>query len=225
MHRSIQTAALVLFFTSSSLAQISPKTPKPLTAVFDSIVTKEFPAKEPGVSVIVVKKGAVLYKKGFGIADMELNVPVQPDMIFRIGSITKQFTAVAILQLAAQGKIALQDDIKKYIPDYGIKETITIEQLLNHTSGIKSYTNIDTFWSKMRNDLAPREIIRLTEKDTLEFKPGSQWNYNNTGYVMLGHIIEKITGKTYEEYVEQNLFKPAGMIRDRKSTRLNSSHT
>lgn len=211
MYKSIRIAALALFFVNSGLSQTGPKTPKPLTAVFDSIVTKEFPAKEPGVSVIVVKKGSILYKKGFGIADMEMDLPVKPDMVFRLGSITKQFTAVAILQLADQGKLSLQDDIKKFIPDYGIKEPITVEQLLNHTSGIKSYTNIDTFWSKMRIDLVPREIIRLTEKDTLEFKPGSKWNYNNTGFVILGYIIEKISGKTYEEYVEQNLFKPAGM--------------
>lgn len=211
MYRSILVVAMSIFFINYSIGQTSSKTPKPLNAVFDSIVNKEFPAKEPGVSVIVVRKGAVIYKKGFGMADMELNIPVRPDMVFRLGSITKQFTSVAILQLADQGKLSLQDDVKKFIPDYGIKETITIEQLLNHTSGIKSYTNIDTFWSKMRSDLGPREIIRLTESDSLEFKPGTKWNYNNTGYVMLGYIIEKITGKTYEDYVEQNLFKPAGM--------------
>ncbi len=142
MYRSIRIAALAIIFSNSSLAQTGSKAPKPLNAVFDSIVNKEFPAKEPGVSVIVVKKGVVLYKKGVGIADRELNVPVQPDMIFRLGSITKQFTAIAILQLADMGKLSLQDDVKKYIPDYGIKETITIEQLLHHTSGIKSYTNI-----------------------------------------------------------------------------------
>jgi CubicO group peptidase (beta-lactamase class C family) len=180
-------------------------------AAFDSVFIKEFKANEPGASAIVVKKGQVIYKKGVGMADMELNVPVQPDMNFRIGSISKQFTAISILQLAQQGKLNLQDDIKKYIPDYGITTPITIEHLLTHTSGIKSYTNVDSFWKQMRNDLTPRAIIALTEKDTLEFKPGSKWNYNNTGYVMLGYIIEKISGKTYEDYVTDNIFKPAGM--------------
>jgi CubicO group peptidase (beta-lactamase class C family) len=211
MRSSISFLLLLLFFSGISTAQVSPKTNKGLTASFDSLLAKEFKANEPGASVIVVKKGQIIYKKGFGMADMELNVPVNPDMNFRIGSITKQFTAVCILQLAEQGKISLQDDIKKYIPDYAIKEPITIEHLLTHTSGIKSYTSVDSFWKNMRTDMAPRAIIALTEKDTLEFKPGTKWNYNNTGYVMLGYIIEKVSGKTYEEYVQQNIFKPLGM--------------
>lgn len=198
-------ACLLISFTNAQ-SKISP-----LTKLFDSLLNKEFKAGEPGAAAIVVQKGEVIYKKGFGTADMELNVPVQPDMIFRIGSITKQFTAVCILKLASEGKLSLQDDVKKYIPDYGIKEPITIEHLLTHTSGIKSYTNIDTFWVNMRKDMTPREIIRLTEKDTLEFKPGTKYNYNNTAYVILGYIIEKITGKTYEAYLNQTIFTPLGM--------------
>jgi CubicO group peptidase (beta-lactamase class C family) len=182
-----------------------------LLLAFDSVIKQELKEKEPGVSAIVVKNGQVLYKKGYGMADMELNVPIQADMIFRIGSITKQFTAICILQLAQQGKLSLQDDIKKYIPDYSIKTPITIEHLLTHTSGIKNYTSIDSLWTHMRNDLTPRAIIALTEKDTLEFVPGSKWNYNNTGYVMLGYIIEKITGISYAKYVKENIFKPADM--------------
>ncbi|NCU03730.1 MAG: serine hydrolase [Chitinophagaceae bacterium] len=196
---------------TNALAQTTAKTNRSLTAGFDSIFLKEFKASEPGATAIVVRKGEVIYKKAVGMADMELNVPLQTDMIFRIGSISKQFTAVAILQLAEQGKLSLQDDIKKYIPDLPYKETITIEQLLNHTSGIKSYTNKPEFEGWMRKDMKPMEIIKLTEKDTLEFKPGSDWNYNNTGYIMLGYVIEKISGKTYEEYVQQYLFAPAGM--------------
>lgn len=180
---------------------------------FDSILSKEFKPNEPGASAIVVKKGVILYKKGIGMADMELNVPANPDMIFRIGSITKQFTAVCILKLAGEGKLSLQDDIKKFIPDYAIKEPITIEHLLTHTSGIKSYTNVDSFWRNMRTDMTPREIIRLTEKDSLEFKPGTKYNYNNTGFVMLGYMIEKISGKSYEDFVTEYLFKPAGMTK------------
>ncbi len=204
----------VLLFVSAinmSVAQTAAKKQPQLIASFDSILSKEFKATEPGTAAIVVHKGKVIYKKAIGMADMELNVPLQPDMIFRIGSITKQFTAVAILQLAEQGKLSLQDDIKKYMPELPFKETITIEHLLNHTSGIKSYTNKPDFVSKMRTDMKPMEIIQLTTGDSLEFKPGTKWNYNNTGYIMLGYIIEKITGKTYEEYVQQHLFAPAGM--------------
>ncbi len=211
MFRFLSVSAFLFFLFSFAFAQTASKNTLLLTNSFDSIMNKEFKANEPGASVIVVKKGQIIYKKGFGVADMELNIPVNPDMNFRLGSITKQFTAVCILQLVEQGKLSLQDDIKKYIPDYAIKEPITIEHLLTHTSGIKSYTSVDSFWKQMRTDLTPRAIIALTEKDTLEFKPGTKWNYNNTGYVMLGYIIEKVSGKTYEEYVQQNIFNPAGM--------------
>ncbi|HEX4958287.1 MAG TPA: serine hydrolase [Lacibacter sp.] len=206
--RNLLFLTTVLLIVATAAAQTKTGS---LIKSFDSLLTKEFKTEEPGAAAIVVKKGEVVYKKGFGMADMELNVPAQPDMVFRIGSITKQFTAVCILKLASEGKLSLQDDIKKYIPDYGIQEPITIEHLLTHTSGIKSYTNIDTFWNQMRKDMTPREIIRLTEKDSLEFKPGTKYNYNNTAYVMLGYIIEKISGKTYEDYLQQNLFTPLGM--------------
>lgn len=206
----VPLSSLFLVFISANAQTIS-KQGKQITAAFDSVLLKEFKSNEPGGSVIVVKNGTIIYKKGAGMADMELNVTVTADMIFRIGSITKQFTAVSILQLADQGKLSLSDPLTKYIPDYQIKEPITIEQLLNHTSGIKSYTGIDSFWGQMRTDLTPRQIIRLTEKDTLEFKPGTKWNYNNTGYVILGYIIEQITGSTYESYINKNLFAPAGM--------------
>jgi CubicO group peptidase (beta-lactamase class C family) len=211
MLRLISIAAIMCFILTAAVAQKAVKKAPGFIPAFDSIMNKEFKSNETGASVIVVKKGEIIYKKGFGMADLEMNVPVHPDMNFRIGSITKQFTAVCILQLAEQGKLSLQDDIKKYIPDYAIKEPITIEHLLTHTSGIKSYTNIDSFWGLMRKDMAPRAIIAFTEKDTLEFKPGSKWNYNNTGYVILGYIIEKASGKTYEEYVQQNIFTPLGM--------------
>jgi CubicO group peptidase (beta-lactamase class C family) len=211
MLRFLSFSGILFFVSVAAIAQTAANNNPKIMAAFDSIMKKEFKANETGASVIVVKKGQVIYKKAFGMADMELNVPVNPDMNFRIGSITKQFTAVCILQLAEQGKLSLQDDIKKYIPDYAIKEPITIEHLLTHTSGIKSYTNVDSFWKNMRTDMTPRAIIALTERDTLEFKPGSKWNYNNTGYVMLGYIIEKVSGKTYEEYVQQNIFTPLAM--------------
>ncbi len=111
----------------------------------DSLVSPQFKPNEPGVSILIAKYGQIVYEKAFGSANVELNVPLQPDMIFRIGSITKQFTAIAILQLVEQGKISLQDSIQKYITDFPSKGyTITIENLLTHTSGIPDYSNADT---------------------------------------------------------------------------------
>ena len=133
---------------------------KQLTADYDRLLSEKFRQGETGCAALVAKDGQIIYKKAFGMADIELNVPMQPDMVFRIGSITKQFTAVAILQLMEQGKLSLQDDITKYIPDYPTHGyNITIEHLLTHTSGIKSYTNVPDFQKYVRQDMKPEEAI------------------------------------------------------------------
>ncbi len=205
--------ATVFIFLSISLASMA-QTPgdRKLFATFDSMLNKLFKPDGPGGTALVSRKGKVIYKKAFGMADLELNVPMHSDMIFRIGSITKQFTAVAILQLAGKGKLSLQDDIRKFIPDYPTQgHTITIEHLLTHTSGIKSYTGMPVFESMMRKDMKPQEIIDVFKNEKMEFAPGTRWKYNNSAYILLGYIIEKVSGKSYEEYVKENLFIPAGM--------------
>jgi CubicO group peptidase (beta-lactamase class C family) len=185
---------------------------KLLTAEYDRMLSEKFKPGETGCAALVAMNGKIIYRKAFGMANLELNVPMQPDMVFRIGSITKQFTAVAILQLMEQGKLSLQDEITKYIPDYpthGYK--ITIEHLLTHTSGIKSYTNVSDFQKYVRQDMKPEEAINTFRNQPMEFAPGTKWNYNNSGYFLLGYIIEKVSGKTYQEYLDENIFKPAGM--------------
>ena len=209
----INKIIVVFIFLAISFACVAQTaSDKKLFATFDSMLSKLFKPDGPGGTALVSRKGKVIYKKAFGMADLELNVPMQPDMIFRIGSITKQFTAVAILQLVEKGKLSLQDDIKKFIPDYPTQgHTITIEHLLTHTSGIKSYTGMPGFESMMRKDMKPVEIIDVFKNEKMDFVPGTQWKYNNSGYILLGHIIEKVSGKTYEEYIKENLFIPAGM--------------
>jgi CubicO group peptidase (beta-lactamase class C family) len=185
---------------------------KQLTAGYDKMLSEQFKPGETGCAALVAKNGQIIYNKAFGMANLELNVPMQPDMIFRIGSITKQFTAVAILQLMEQGKLSLQDDITKFIPDYPTQAyTITIENLLTHTSGIKSYTSISDYFKNVRKDMKPEEIIDMFKNQPMEFAPGTKWNYNNSGFFLLGYIIEKITGKTYAEYIQENFFTPLGM--------------
>jgi CubicO group peptidase (beta-lactamase class C family) len=203
---------LFLVFSSSVIAQPLSKADKQLIAAFDTLLAAKFKKEEPGATVLVSRKGQVIYQKGFGMADMELKVPMRPEMVFRIGSISKQFTAVAILQLMEKGKLSLQDDIKKFIPDYPTHGyTITVEHLLTHTSGIKSYTSLSSFDSIMNMHMKPLEMIAYFKNQPMDFAPGTQWNYNNSGYFILGYIIEKVSGLTYEEYVKENLFKPAGM--------------
>jgi CubicO group peptidase (beta-lactamase class C family) len=185
---------------------------KTMTAEFDKILSAKFKTGETGCAALVAIKGQIVYKKAFGMANLELNVPMQPDMVFRVGSITKQFTAIAILQLMEQGKLALQDDITKFIPDYPTQAyKITIEHLLTHTSGIKSYTGVPEFQKYIKEDLKPAESIDKFKNLPMEFAPGTKWNYNNSGFFLLGYIIEKASGKTYQEYIDENLFKPAGM--------------
>ena len=185
---------------------------KQLTSDYDKMLSEQFKPGETGCAALVAKKGQIIYNKAFGMANLELNIPMQPDMVFRIGSITKQFTAVAILQLMEQGKLSLQDDITKFIPDYPTQAyTITIEHLLTHTSGIKSYTSITDYFTNVRKDMKPEEVINLFKNQPMEFAPGTKWNYNNSGFFLLGYIIEKITGKTYAEYIQENFFTPLGM--------------
>lgn len=186
--------------------------PKQLSSTLDKMVAAEFPAKGTGCAVLVAEKGKILYKKGFGMANLELEVPMKPEMVFRIGSITKQFTAICILQLLEQGKLSLEDDITKYIPDYRTDgNKITIENLLTHTSGIPSYTEMDQFDTLSRTDMEPLEFIAMFKNEALNFAPNTKWEYSNSGYFILGYIIEKVSGKTYADYVEEMIFKPLGM--------------
>jgi len=178
----------------------------------DAVMAEIYKPGEPGAAIIIRKDGKTIFRKGYGMADMELGVPVEPDMVFRLGSITKQFTAVSILILAEQGKLSLQDEITKFLPDFPTQgRTITIEHLLTHTSGLKSYTNLSEWLPLWRKDMTVREIINLTKDKPMEFAPGERWNYNNTGYVLLGAVIEKVSGLTYEDYVNKNIFGPLGM--------------
>lgn len=165
-------------------------------------------------SILVAEKGKIIYEKGFGMANMEWAVPNQPDTKFRIGSITKQFTAALVLQLVEEGKIKLDGKITDYLPDYrkDTGEKVTIHQLLNHTSGIPSYTSRPEFFAEYsRNPYGVPDFVKQFASGDLQFEPGSKFNYNNSGYSLLGAIIEKVTGKSYETVLAERIFKPLGM--------------
>ena len=165
-------------------------------------------------SILVAESGRVIYKKGHGLANMEWKIPNEPDTKFRIGSITKQFTAVIILQLAEQGKIKLNGTISAYLPEYrkDIGGQVTIHQLLNHTSGIPSYTDQPGFFDTVsRNPFTVADFVKDHTSGVLEFEPGTKFKYNNSGYFLLGAIAEKVSGKTYEQLLKANIFSPLGM--------------
>jgi len=165
-------------------------------------------------AVLVADNGQVIYKKGFGLANMEWNIPNTPGTKFRLGSITKQFTATLVLQLVEQGKIKLDGKLSDYLPDYR-KDTgakVTIHNLLSHTSGVPSYTSLPGFFSNVsRNPFAVDDFIKKYASGDLEFEPGTKFVYSNSGYFLLGAIIEKVTGKPYEQVLKQNIFDPLGM--------------
>lgn len=178
----------------------------------DAMASEMYPKDGPGVSILIAKDGKPIYQKAFGLANLELNTPMTTGNVFEIGSITKQFTAVAILMLEEQGKLSVNDDILKYIPDYPTNgKTITIHNLLNHTSGIKSYTSMPSFRDLAAQDMTPTELIDKFKNEPMDFDPGEKFLYNNSGYILLGHIIEVVSKMSYEDYIEKNIFEKLGM--------------
>ncbi|MGI4760540.1 MAG: serine hydrolase [Janthinobacterium lividum] len=180
---------------------------------WDSLLTQQFPATGPGAAVLVAQAGHVLYRRAFGQADLERHVALTPEYRFRLGSLTKQFTACAILKLAEEGKLSVHDELTRYLPDYPTQgHSLTIEQVLTHTAGIPDYTHQPTFTPQFqRQDLTPRQLVTLIEAQPLDFVPGTQFRYSNSGYVLLGYLIEVVSGKSYERYLQDTFFTPLGM--------------
>jgi CubicO group peptidase (beta-lactamase class C family) len=209
-------AARVLFLAAAVLAVAGPEGKEDLAGRLDRIFAEAYPATGPGAAVIVVRDGKTVLRKGYGLANVELSVPIAPEMVFRIGSVTKQFTAAAILKLVEAGKLSLSDEIGRFLPDYPARgRRITVEQLLNHTSGIRSLTGMPTWSSHTREDWTPAQLIAFFQSEPLDFEPGTGWKYNNSGYLLLGAIIEKVSGKTYEDFLAETIFRPLGMERTR----------
>jgi CubicO group peptidase (beta-lactamase class C family) len=210
-------SGLAILLVSSALAErAAPAAPAaatdPLAATLDTMLTKLYPADAPGAAVIAVRDGRTVLRKAYGMADLELGVPLQPDMVFRIGSMTKQFTAVAILMLVEEGKLAVSDPITKFLPDYPTGgKTITIEHLLTHTSGIKSYTDMPDFLANIRKDYTVKELIDHFKDQPMEFEPGERYQYDNSGYFLLGAIVEKASGMGYEAFLKKRIFDVVGM--------------
>jgi CubicO group peptidase (beta-lactamase class C family) len=164
-------------------------------------------------AVLVARGNDVLLDKGYGFANLEWHVPDSPKTKFRLGSITKQFTAAAILLLEERGKLKVDDPVKKYMPDAPAAwSKITIFNLLTHTSGIPNFTSFPDYRKLEPFAATPEELVMRFRDKPLDFQPGEKWNYSNSGYVLLGYLMEKISGESYAQFVEDNLFKPLGMV-------------
>ena len=194
--------------------------PSPSNTALDAMLAAAYPTERPGAVVLVKRGDKVLLRKGYGLANLELGVPLQPESVFEIGSITKQFTAAGILLLAERGRLRLDDEITRYLPDFPTHgKKITIQHLLTHTSGIADYTHLPEWAAHMREDLAPSAIVALIKDKPLDFAPGERWAYDNSGYFLLGMVIEKAGGKSYAQFMMDEIFRPLGM----KSTRYGSN--
>ncbi|MCF6439973.1 beta-lactamase family protein [Pseudoalteromonas luteoviolacea] len=177
------------------------------------VMRSELSKNEPGAAALVSQDGEVLFKKAIGRANLELNVPLKAKSVFKIGSITKQFTAAAIMILHERGKLSVYDDIHKYIPDFPTEgHVVTIEQLLTHTSGIANYTeDHDLMLKEATAPATLDEIITRFAQHPMKFQPGDEMAYSNTGYVLLGKIIEVASGQSYAEFINEHIFQKLGM--------------
>jgi CubicO group peptidase (beta-lactamase class C family) len=163
-------------------------------------------------SVLVAQHGEIVLSKGYGLANREYSIPHTPQTVSRIGSMTKSFTAIAIMQLVEGGWLSVDDAVSKYLSDFPNGDRITIHHLLSNTSGIPDYIIGTGYQQIFKRHVAPEELTALFRDQPLQFEPGSQFGYTNSGWVLLGVIAEKIAGQSYGEWIGQNIFKPAGML-------------
>jgi CubicO group peptidase (beta-lactamase class C family) len=199
----------IVFIATPCLAQELSREDRAALANIDSVVDQQMRAnKIPGVSLAVLREGQIILLKSYGLANVEHQVPVKPETVFQSGSIGKQFTAAAVMLLVQENKLSLDDKISKHFPN--TPETwkdITVWNLLTHTSGLGDYPpEID-----LRRDYTEDELLASFKKAPLDFEPGSSWNYSNTGYVILGILIRKITGKFYGDFIKERILEPLQM--------------
>lgn len=182
----------------------------------DQLFHEAYQPGAPGVSVLIAKGEQILYERQIGLSNLENEVKLDASSLFSMGSITKQFTAAAILQLVEKDKLLLSDPVVKYLPKLAATiPTITIEQLLQHTSGVPDYPRVKAIRELIRNEPSVEEIIRHSLKEDPVFLPGSGYQYSNTGYLLLGKVIEVVGEQRLEAYIKQHVFEPAGMMNSR----------
>ncbi|MEA5444924.1 serine hydrolase [Gammaproteobacteria bacterium AB-CW1] len=179
---------------------------------YQAAMEQAYAPDQPGATAVVSREGEILFQGAAGLVHMELGLPLEAEHRLRLASVSKQYTAAAILKLADEGKLALDDPLERFLPDYPQGE-VTVHQLLNHSSGIASYTSIPGYMmdERIRRDLGTHDLIQVFADREPDFEPGEDWLYNNSGYVLLGAIIEEISGKPWHEYIREALLSPAGI--------------
>jgi CubicO group peptidase (beta-lactamase class C family) len=183
----------------------------PAESNFEAELAKRLPADGPGVTILVARDGKLLFSHGYGWADRENQIAATPSTRFRIGSVTKQFTAAAILKLAEEGKLSIDSPLATYFPDYPNGEKITLRELLNQTSGLHNYTAHPDFMARVVHPIAPADLVAWFRDDPPDFPPGDQWEYSNTNYLLLGQIVEKVSGQSLADFLKTRFFDPLGL--------------
>lgn len=219
-------AALVLAAPQAQAQDAKPQATPALARLSDAEASRRIDAviaqalarpEAAGLSVAVARGDRIIYERGAGLADIETRRPADAATEFRIGSLTKQFTAAAIMKLVERGKIGLDDPLAKYLPDFDTGgRTVTIRQMLNHASGIPNYTAQPGFRAiSAKPDLTAQDVLGLLKGVPFDFEPGRGWGYSNSNYFLLGLIVEKVSGVSYPQFVERELFKPLRLTRTR----------
>jgi CubicO group peptidase (beta-lactamase class C family) len=218
-HRhSVPCAAFIALFTLSclvpsiALAQTTPVSDAGSNGVSDEVsnyVRSEMQRQHiPGAALLVSRGGKIVQAEGFGLANVELQVPVKPETVFQSGSVGKQFTATAVMMLVEEGKVSLDDPLTKYFPDAPATwQEVTVRELLSHTAGFGDYPGNFDF----RKDWTEAELLKLVEGIPLAYPPGTKWEYSNLGFLTLGILIHHVTGEFYGDFLQQRIFQPLGM--------------
>jgi CubicO group peptidase (beta-lactamase class C family) len=210
-NKIVSLFALCLLLAASCAAQ-SAISVRPLTTRVDEYIDALVKQNRFSGAVLLARDGHVLLSKGYGMANFEMDVPNTPQTKFRLGSVTKQFTAMAVLILQERGKLSVQDSVCKYVENCPPAwQPVTIHNLLTHTSGIPNFTGFPEYGKLKMFPSSPSEIIALFKDKPLEFAPGERFNYSNSGYVLLGYIVERASGKPYADFMRENIFQPLGM--------------
>lgn len=183
-----------------------------LEARADSLISTLFKDPDgPGGVFMIARQGKPIYQKAWGKANLELNAPLTTGHVFQIGSMTKQFTAVAILMLEQQGKLHVKDPLSKYLPDFPNGGNITLHHLLTHTSGIQDYLRMKTLPTIAQKEMTPEMVIDFFKNEPVNSAPGEKYAYNNSGYFLLGYVVEKVSGTTYKDFIRKNILDKADM--------------
>jgi D-alanyl-D-alanine carboxypeptidase len=210
---SVAMAIALVGCGGSSTSPLPGQQPAALGTTVDAVAHAAMQQQGiPGMTLALAKKGAMLYVQGYGTSDLATQQPVQPGIIFEIGSITKQFTAALIMKLQEQGRLRVDDSIALYLPEYNFPSAITLRMMLTHTSGLADFTNFPQLGDWVRHGVSEATVLTAVSQSPLQFQPGTQYSYSNSNFFALGTIIEKLTGQPYAANLQQHIFQPLKMM-------------